>query len=182
MVIMAIPTMFTTATMVMTIMATMVTITMAKIRTKQRKDIKKLRKSMLKRTRNGESSKKPTERSINMEKINMVTLVSLNINYTFFKYHFREVTITITAMATRLKKTLITSLSMFLSQLCPPGSLLMHLPRLKNNFKSREFSRTNIVKIIDYFYACFLQENKSDNFVLFNFSFIFVWQRKRVKS
>merc|ERR1719394_1866280 len=127
------------ATMVMTIMATMVTITMAKIRTKQRKSIKK-------RTRNGESSKKPTERSINMEKINMAT----------------EVTTTITAMATRLRKTLITSLSMFLSQLCPPGSLLMHLPRLKNNFKIREFSRTIIVKIIDYFYACFLQENKSD--------------------
>merc|ERR1712176_724245 len=144
MAIMAIPTMFTTATMVMTIMATMVTITMAKIRTKLRKDIKKLRKSMPKRTRNGESSKKPTERSINMEKINMAT----------------EVTTTITAMATRLRKTLITSLSMFLSQLCPPGSLLMHLPRLKNNFKIREFSRTNIVKIIDYFYACFLQENK----------------------
>ena len=86
-------------------------------------------------------------------------------------YYFRVVTITTTAMATRLRTTLITSLSMSLNQLCPPGSLLMHLPRLKNNFKSPEFSRTNIVKIIDYFYASFLQENKSDNFVLFNFSF-----------
>merc|ERR1711973_335871 len=141
-VIMVVLTMVTTAIMV--------TITMAKIRTKLRKDIKKLRKSMPKRTRSGENSKKRTERSINMEKINMATVV----------------TITTTAMATRLRTTLITSLSMFLNQLCPPGSLLMHLPRLKNNFKSPEFSRTNIVKIIDYFYACFLQENKSDNFVL----------------
>ena len=61
-------------------------------------------------------------------------------------------------MATKLRKTLITSLSMFLNQLCPPGSLLMHLPRLKNNFKSREFSRTNIVKITTIFMHAFCKK------------------------